>query len=164
MSIIRQTTKTNTVETCFNRLLVLRHLIMKCVSGTSIKQPASPSPKGSGDQERLRQVGDFNWIVSLLWAPCFDTNGQVTAWAYCNCASIVKGSHLKDVKNKTDGRLSNSGSPRKQILTRMWANAQCDGRPAEYRWHPLFNGAKFGWRPLLKCRAVTMPRRETRWN
>jgi len=25
-----------------------------------------------------------------------------------------------------------------------WANAQRDGRPAEYRWHPLFNAAKFG--------------------
>jgi len=24
----------------------------------------------------------------------------------------------------------------------MWANAQRDGRPAEYRWHPLFNAAK----------------------
>ena len=23
----------------------------------------------------------------------------------------------------------------------MWANAQCDGRPAEYRWRPLFNAA-----------------------
>ena len=29
----------------------------------------------------------------------------------------------------------------------MWADAQRDGRPAEYRWHPLFNAAKFGWRP-----------------
>jgi len=29
--------------------------------------------------------------------------------------------------------------------TRMWANAQRDGRPAEYRWHPLFNAA------LLEC-------------
>ena len=28
----------------------------------------------------------------------------------------------------------------------------------------LFNAAKFGWRPLLECRAVTLPRRETRWN
>jgi len=46
----------------------------------------------------------------------------------------------------------------------MWANAQRDGRPAEYRWRPLFNAAKFGWRPLLQCRAVTLPRRETRWN
>ena len=46
----------------------------------------------------------------------------------------------------------------------MWANAQRDGRPAQYRWRPLFNAAKFGWRPLLECRAVTLPRRETRWN
>jgi len=30
--------------------------------------------------------------------------------------------------------------------TRMWANAQRDGRPAEHRWRPLFNSAKFGWR------------------
>jgi len=29
----------------------------------------------------------------------------------------------------------------------MWANAQRDGRPAEYRWRPLFNAAKFGSRP-----------------
>jgi len=33
--------------------------------------------------------------------------------------------------------------------TRMWANAQRDGRPAEHRWRPLFNAAKFGWRLLL---------------
>jgi len=46
----------------------------------------------------------------------------------------------------------------------MWANAQRDGRPAEYRWRPLFNAAKFDWRPLLECRAVTLSRRETRWN
>jgi len=26
----------------------------------------------------------------------------------------------------------------------MWANAQRDGRPAEHRWHPLFNDAKSG--------------------
>ena len=26
----------------------------------------------------------------------------------------------------------------------MWANAQHDGRPAEYSWRPLFNAAKFG--------------------
>ena len=48
--------------------------------------------------------------------------------------------------------------------TRMLANAQRDGRPAKYRWRPLFNAAKFGWRPLLECRAVTLPRRESRWN
>jgi len=26
----------------------------------------------------------------------------------------------------------------------MWANAQRDGHPAEYRWRLLFNAAKFG--------------------
>jgi len=30
------------------------------------------------------------------------------------------------------------------IKLEMWANAQPDGRPAEYRWRPLFNAAKFG--------------------
>jgi len=49
-------------------------------------------------------------------------------------------------------------------LARMWVNAQRDGRPAEYRWRPLFNAAKFGWCPLLQCRAVMLPRRETCWN
>jgi len=46
----------------------------------------------------------------------------------------------------------------------MWANAQRDGRPAEYGWRPLFNAAKFGLRRLLQCRAVMLPRRETRRN
>jgi len=30
------------------------------------------------------------------------------------------------------------------VETRMWANAQRDGHPAEYRWRPLFNAAVFG--------------------
>jgi len=32
----------------------------------------------------------------------------------------------------------------KEEKLEMWANAQRDGRPAEYRWRPLFNAAKFG--------------------
>jgi len=46
----------------------------------------------------------------------------------------------------------------------MWADAQHDSRPAEYRWRPLFNAAKFGFRPVLECRAVMLSRRETSWN
>jgi len=30
------------------------------------------------------------------------------------------------------------------VILEMCANAQGDGRPAEYRWRPLFNAAKFG--------------------
>jgi len=35
-------------------------------------------------------------------------------------------------------------SSRKKHRLEMWANAQRDGRPAEYRWRTLFNTAKFG--------------------
>jgi len=31
-------------------------------------------------------------------------------------------------------------------------------------WRSLFSTAKFGWRRVLECLAVTLPRRETRWN
>jgi len=50
------------------------------------------------------------------------------------------------------------------IQLEMWTNAQRDGRPAEHRWRPLFNAAKFGWCPLVECRAVTLPRLEIHWN
>ena len=46
----------------------------------------------------------------------------------------------------------------------MWADAQRDGRPAEYRWCPPLNAETFGWRPILECRArraVTLPYRKT---
>jgi len=33
---------------------------------------------------------------------------------------------------------------------RMWANAQRDDRPAEYRWRPLFNAAKFWLTPTAR--------------
>jgi len=59
---------------------------------------------------------------------------------------------------------ANRSRRRKLTNTRNVANAQRDGRPSEYRWRPLFNAAKFGWRPLLQCRAVTLPTRETGWN
>jgi len=46
----------------------------------------------------------------------------------------------------------------------MWANSEHDGRPAEYRWRPVLKAAKCGARPLLKRRAVTLPKCESaRW-
>ena len=32
----------------------------------------------------------------------------------------------------------------------MWANAQRDGRSAEYRWRPLFNAAVWLWSNAAK--------------
>jgi len=49
-----------------------------------------------------------------------------------------------------------------------WNVGQCPmwwhGRPAKYRWRPVFNATKFRWRPILECRAVTLPRCKTCWN
>ena len=40
---------------------------------------------------------------------------------------------------------------------RMWANAQRDGRPAEYRWRPLLNAAVWLTPTARVYRAVTLP-------
>ena len=45
--------------------------------------------------------------------------------------------------NRT-GEDVNGKNGQSNLTTRMWANAQRNGRPAEYRWRPLFNPAKFG--------------------
>jgi len=44
----------------------------------------------------------------------------------------------------------------------MWANAQRDGRPAEYRWCPLFNAAVW-LTPTTRVPCSNVARRETRW-
>ena len=46
---------------------------------------------------------------------------------------------------------------------------ECEPMPCLMAALPNIGGAlcwtpQFGWRPLLECRAVTLPRRETRWN
>jgi len=47
-----------------------------------------------------------------------------------------------------------------QWILEMWAIAQRNGCRAKYRWFPLFNATKLGWRPILECRAVTLPRHD----
>jgi len=90
--------------------------------------------------------------------PCM-CGGNVAFWplVYSNQVATL----IKQAKNKTHN------TEKKQTnknITRMWANAQRHGRHAEHRWRPLFNAAKFGWRSLLDCCAVTMPRRESHRN
>jgi len=75
------------------------------------------------------------------------------------CASTNIQSVTADIRQGNKKRRKNKW----QDETRMWANAQRADRPAEHRWRPLFNAAKFGWCSLFDCRAVTLPRRETCW-
>jgi len=62
---------------------------------------------------------------------------------------VQNNNHIKFLKKN----ISNTCITNKEVLQRvnetkttpeMWADAQRDGRPAEYRWRPLFNAAKFG--------------------
>jgi len=113
---------------------------------------------------RWRLFGDFLSPVFLSnphavhFRPAFKIRTKATP-----CVEVWKTSNLQPLrlgeeeKNKRKKR-------KKQDKTRMWGNAQHDDCPAEYRWRPLFNAAKFGSRPLLECHAVMLPRRETRLN
>jgi len=65
---------------------------------------------------------------------------------------IVTTFHSNE-KRYTDNKLSLP-----QVEARMWADAQRDGRPAEYRWRPLLNAVE----PLSDVAALTKPGRETR--
>jgi len=51
-----------------------------------------------------------------------------------------KKKKIEDRKKLQDENIYGQGDHKLE----MWANAQRDGRPAEYRWRPLFNTAKFG--------------------
>jgi len=52
----------------------------------------------------------------------------VVVWQTSNLRQLKLGKEKKEEERRT----------------RMWANAQPDGRPAEHGWRPLFNAAKFG--------------------
>ena len=77
---------------------------------------------------------------------------EVVLFSIIKTLDISQGSvatHLRCGRNFSDSIITNflpgpTKSSVKLVLTRMWANAQRDGRPAEYRWRPLFNAAKFG--------------------
>jgi len=79
----------------------------------------------------------------------------------CLCAELQYSSFADRQMDNPKHKLSWTVNTDK---TRMWANAQHDGRPSECRWHPVFNAANFGWHPVRECLAVMLPRRETHWN
>jgi len=107
----------------------------------------------------------YRWAFLNTAQPC----AVSVTYRYCCRRTAGDGPHVPWWSAAESG-----GTPRHwSVLVRwtlqkqqleMWANAQRDGRPAEYRWRPLFNAATFGRCSLLDCHAVTMPRHEGRWN
>jgi len=63
--------------------------------------------------------------------------------SYCHMLYMRQATVGVDITTVTSFHIQNIRRI-KQLPTRMWANAQRDGRPAEYRWRPLLNATKFG--------------------
>ena len=109
-------------------------------------------------KSKNRHISAIVWANLTRWRICILTSWPIPSLKFPHSENHDGGGrHLQISKNRHIIINNNNN-------TRMWANAQRDGRFAEYRWRPLFIAAKFGWRPLLECRAVTRPRRETHWN
>jgi len=60
-------------------------------------------------------------------------------WSILTCDKKLASSQLNLPHGTKQKRVT-----KKLQTTRMWANAQRDGHPAEHRWRPLFNATKFG--------------------
>jgi len=71
--------------------------------------------------------------------------------------------YLNPIKN-SEAIILVTAEQQKLYQLEMWANAQRDGRPAKYTGGALWSTPQCGWRPLVECHAVMLPRRETRWN
>jgi len=85
-------------------------------------------------------VMHFVAVLFLLLA-CPDVQGTSAKTGN----SLIKMIAFRSVKTKTKSKVNLELKQLYKVSsTRMWANAQPDGRPAKHRWRPLFNAAKFG--------------------
>ena len=87
-------------------------------------------------------------VASNMWSNLFQSKNammsifckrQSVDWLTVSYPTRYKIGHFADVlPNQSLGSVLKK---LKLTQTRMWANAQRDGRPAEYRWRPMFNAA-----------------------
>jgi len=127
-------------------------------------RPRNPHSNGDIGPRKTQKIGfSPKWRRKLLPVPVFTSYSDSPWWTSSITPQISKSPpwhffekfDLKVEEFKTFKRVA--------WISHLQTNAQRGGRPAEYRWRPLFNAAKFGWRLLLECRAVTLPRRESCW-
>ena len=68
---------------------------------------------------------------------------QIRSDVFCKVANIQTDKQRR-LHSLLDGDMKCLKCIKKDKQLETWANAQRDGRPAEYTWRPLFNAAKFG--------------------
>jgi len=92
--------------------------------------------------------------IACVFAPVYKTLLPTTTFLMCttylsrrSCPSMHPPKNSKqDISERGHSIKGNTYIICGLFYTKleMWANAQPDGRPAEYRWRPLLNAAKFG--------------------
>jgi len=94
-------------------------------------RPARHSAKVRYDS--LNGCGEMEWSF-------FTRATLASAGISCRRVSVCLS-----VRPSLTSRCSTETAKRRIMMqTRLWTNTQPDGRPAEYRWRPLFNAAKIG--------------------
>jgi len=140
------TTATSSSRQTLHCFIALRRLFSISTSHASLSE--SPPPPAAATK-----------IVYQPGSAGLDPPGEFTLQRYSDSIlhgwseGLLCGAERRDGKEGKWGRgylpNKNPGYGPDLETTRMWANAQRDGRPAEHRWRPLFNAAKFSWCPLL---------------
>ena len=105
-----------------------RRLEKPCVMSDELGQP-----QGSGSQQHSLRESRSSSLFGELQGTSRHGLHRLTV-----LQSVTSG-----ITETTVTVIVNARSGQSNLTTRMWANAQRDGHPAEYRWHPLFNAAKF---------------------
>ena len=91
--------------------------------------------------------GDFwrlFWVLHLQRGACgtFQTCILNSHYGHTMCGSMADiQSAVAEIRR---GKKEEERKKKKERRTRMWANAQRDGRLAKHRWRPLFNAVNFG--------------------
>jgi len=127
-----------TILTCLDEHLKLNYL-PKYVAISPDAMPSTQIYDGdlltlmaAFDTLKGRMV-DVEAIVSAILKTVYTTNEMLMTTAV-QSAPVMSSSQAQ----------AQTFRSAESVITRMWANAQRDGRPTEYRWHPLFNAAKLG--------------------
>jgi len=138
-----------TPRTCFNYRQVVAPRLL--VERMSIGEVTELSVSPSRADNVLVNVGRRHLIIYSA-----DDDSAVAAdvaalrrWYRTSSLSVLSSfTHVSRTKPFPGNHFPGQDVSRKNvfqtIITRMWANAQRDGRRAEHRWRPLFNAAKFG--------------------
>ena len=116
----------------------LNHMQIICTSLQTDNQTTTTVPHHSVLQAGCPLCHPTNNIKALKAETLYVTTNTKTD----HVQDVPRSQSLSIVLKKLN--LTQQKTSKPKDITRMWANAQPDGRPAEHRWRPLFNAAKFG--------------------